>query len=440
MRITTLAKKYSFYCVLLLTLLGQNSLVYSQCPTVTNVNQSFCDTQSPTIASLQAVDNGGGIRWYATATSTTALSSSAVLVNGEDYFADDNTGSCGVRQSVTVTVYSAPTGANFQGVCVTNLNQATPSNPQFFIVGNNLQWYTVPLGGTALSPTAILNDNTIYYISQVNPDTGCQTSRLSVFVNVGLVPPPTGSAVQEFCNIPGSPPTVADLVASGNNNWYLTSAFGVPLDPATPLINGQFYYATTVDPPCESSDRLEVLVNIYDLNDAGNDGNRSICVDQVSTTTPFNLFGLLGGTPDNTGVWSGPITTTNGHLGTLDVSSMTLAGSPYTFTYTVSSALCVPDTSTVTITILPLPTASVSVSPTTICANSSATFTFTGTPNATVTYNINGGANQTVTLNASGTATISGTYTTNTTINIVVSPAQAHRVVSTHKPAVPHSQ
>jgi hypothetical protein len=121
----------------LLTLLGQNSLVYSQCPTVTNVNQSFCDTQSPTIASLQAVDNGGGIRWYATATSTTALSASAVLVNGEDYFADDNTGSCGVRQSVTVTIYSAQTVANYQGVCVTNLNQATPSNPQFFIVGNN---------------------------------------------------------------------------------------------------------------------------------------------------------------------------------------------------------------------------------------------------------------------------------------------------------------
>lgn len=34
-------QKYSFYCVLLLTLLGQNSLVYSQCPTVTNANQSF---------------------------------------------------------------------------------------------------------------------------------------------------------------------------------------------------------------------------------------------------------------------------------------------------------------------------------------------------------------------------------------------------------------
>ncbi|WP_333876571.1 gliding motility-associated C-terminal domain-containing protein, partial [Flavobacterium sp.] len=78
-----------------------------------------------------------------------------------------------------------------------------------------------------------------------------------------------------------------------------------------------------------------------------------------------------------------------------------------------------PQTSSVTLTVLPLPTVSASVSPTTICSNSSATFTLTGTPNATVTYNINGGASQTVTLNGAGTATISGTYTANTTLNIV---------------------
>ncbi len=419
MRITTLAKNYFFYCVLVLTLIGQNGFVYSQCPTIIDATQSFCDTQSPTVAGLVAIDNGGGIKWYATATSNTQLNNSTVLINGEDYFVDDNTGNCGVRQSVTVTIYSAPTGANFQGVCVTSLNQATPSNPQFVIIGNNLQWYTTPTGGTALSPTAILNDNTIYYISQTNPDTGCQTSRLSVFVNVGLVPPPIGDAIQEFCNITGSSPTVADLVASGNNNWYLTSAFGIPLDLSTPLVNGQFYYASTVDPPCESTNRLEVLVNIYEPNDAGNNGNRSICVNEITTTVPFDLFDLLGGTPDNTGVWSGPIVTTNGSLGTLDISTMTLAGSPYVFTYTVSSALCVPDISTVTITILDLPTATIAVNPTISCSGESATFTFTGTPNATVTYTINGGANQTVILNAGGTATITGTYTTNTTITIV---------------------
>ncbi|HNP33225.1 MAG TPA: hypothetical protein PKN96_08020, partial [Flavobacterium sp.] len=362
MRITTLVKNYFPYFALLVSIFGYNSTVYSQCPTVANHNQSFCDVQSPTIASLQATDNGGGIKWYATATSTTALSNSTGLSNGEDYFADDNTGTCGTRQSVVVTIYAAPTGANFQGVCVTNASLATPSNPQFVINGVGLKWYTVPSGGTAISPNAVLSDNTIYYISQTNPDTGCESSRLQLFVNVGIVPVPTGNAVQEFCHS-GAPPTVGDLVASGNNNWYLTSTFGVPLDLSTPLINGQHYYATTVDPPCESSDRLDVLVNIYEPNDAGNDGAKGICIDNVPTTAPFDLFNLLGGTPDNTGVWTGPIVTTNGFQGTLDPSTMTLAGSPYVFTYTVSSALCATDTSTVTITINPMPTVTVTAPP-----------------------------------------------------------------------------
>ena len=419
MRITTLIRKNIFLFYLLLCFVASIQCVYSQCPTVSNAAQSFCDTQTPTIASLQATDNGGGIKWYDTATSTTALSSSLSLQNGQDYFADDNTGTCGVRQSVVVTIYTAPTGANFQGVCVTSLSQAVQTNPQFNITGNNLQWYTTPSGGSALPLATILNDNTIYYISQTNPATGCQTSRLSLFVNVGLVPPPTGDAVQEFCNVPGNAPTVGNLVASGNNNWYLTSSFGIPLDLSTPLVNGQSYYATTIDPPCESSDRLEVLVNIYEPNDAGTNGNNSICVNNIPSTVPFDLFNLLGGTPNTTGVWTGPIATSNGFQGTLDVSTMTLAGSPYTFTYTVSSALCATAQSTVTITILPLPTVAISVNTTVVCSGNSATITFTGTPNATVTYTVNSGSNQTIVLNGSGTATISTIYTLSTTYALV---------------------
>ncbi|NNT73276.1 hypothetical protein HKT18_13735, partial [Flavobacterium sp. IMCC34852] len=75
--------------------------------------------------------------------------------------------------------------------------------------------------------------------------------------------------------------------------------------------------------------------------------------------------------------------------------------------------------SSVVLTVLPLPTASVSVTPPTICLGDSATFTFTGTPNATVTYNIDGGANQTIVLSGAGTATLTGTYSANTTVNIV---------------------
>ncbi|WP_333667460.1 hypothetical protein, partial [Flavobacterium sp.] len=382
MRIITLVKKYFSYVILLLSLFGQTDTAYSQCPTVTNATQSFCDTQSPTIADLQATNNGGGIKWYATASSTTALLSSAALQNGEDYFADDNTGTCGTRQSTVVTIYSAPLADPFQGPCVENLNDATLQD--FVAIGNNIQWYSASSGGSPLPLTTVIVNGTIYYASQTNPDTGCETSRRPVRAVVGYVPTPTGDPIQNFCNVSGSPPTVADLVASGNNNWYLNSFSSVPLSLATTLINGHTYYATTIDPPCESTNRFAVLVNVYQPNNAGTNGQKGICADQIASTAPFDLFNELGGTPDNTGVWTGPIATTNGFQGTLDVSTMTLAGSPYVFTYTVSNPSCANATRTVTITINPLPV--VTVTSPTVCSNTPATVSTSVNPAGTYTY------------------------------------------------------
>ncbi len=341
-------KKLNKFYLFFFLLLGL-SKGFSQCPTVVNATQTFCNTQSSTIASLVATNNGNGVVWYATATSTTPLTSSTGLVNGEDYFADDNSGSCGVRQQVVVTIYSAPTGQNFQGVCVDNSSQATIAS--LIATGNNIQWYTTPTGGLPLASTNVVNDNTIYYASQTNPITGCQTSRLSVFVNVGVVPVPTGSSNQTFCNDISNPPTVANLAASGVNNWYSTSSSAIPLDVSTPLVNGQSYFATTLDPPCESITRLEVAVTLSSPNNSGTNGSLQICSNQIVGNPIHNLFDSLGGTPDTTGVWTGSITTTNGNLGTVDVSTMTAAGSPYVFTYTVNNLVCAPSSSTVTIVI-----------------------------------------------------------------------------------------
>ena len=416
MGIITLDRKKIFNFLLCLALFGSLASVKAQCPTVANLSQTFCDVESPTVANLVATPNGNGVAWYATATSTTALSSTLGLADGEDYFADDISGSCGARVRVVVTVYGKPFAQSFQGPCVDNANDATIAD--LTATGNNIQWYLSATGGSPLPSTTVLSDNTFYYASQTNPNTGCETSRRSVLVSVGVVPVPTGDSVQSFCNLPGSPPTLNDFVVSGDNNWYATPSSAVQLPLTTPLVNGQHYYATTVDPPCESSTRFDVQAVLVTPNNAGTNGTRNICVNNLSTTPPFNLFALLGGTPDSTGTWTGPLPTTNGSQGTLNVSTLTLAGSPYTFTYTVSSPLCPTVTSTVTITILPVPVVSIAAT-TTICSGSSATVTFTGTPNATASYNINGGASQTIALSGTGTATISNTYTATTIFNLV---------------------
>ena len=66
-----------------------------------------------------------------------------------------------------------------------------------------------------------------------------------------------------------------------------------------------------------------------------------------------------------------------------------------------------------------LPTATISGA-TSICAGSTATITFNGTPNSTVTYTINNGNNQTIVLNNNGLATLtSAALTQNTTFTLV---------------------
>jgi len=166
-----------------------------------------------------------------------------------------------------VTIYTKPIGSSFQGICVENVNDATVAN--LTAVGNNVKWYSVPKLGTPIPLNTILTDNTLYYASQTNPDTGCETSRLMVYVNVGLVPVPTGNAVQDFCNDPLNPPTVNDLVASGSKNWYISMYSMNPLDLNTPLVDGQNYFGANIDPPCESKTRLEVTALLHAPNNAG---------------------------------------------------------------------------------------------------------------------------------------------------------------------------
>jgi mucin-2 len=407
MRINTLSRKKILYSFLFFVFFGFTSVSYSQCPTVVSP-QTFCDIQffpsSLTIANLVATDNGGGIVWYATAVSNTPLLNGAGLVSGQTYFADDNSGTCGVRQSVTVTVYNRPDAQSFQGPCVDFSSQATVSQLQ--AVGNNIQWYSSPSGGSPLLPTTVLVDNAFYYCSQTNPFTGCETSRRPVQANVGLVPVPTGAPIQFFCNDPSDPPTLEDVVASGNNNWYPTISSTISIDSTTPLVSGQSYFATTVDLPCESAARLEVQTILIEPGNPGLSAIKRICVNDLATFPAFNLFDELTGGPDATGTWSGPLTTIGGNLGTVNVSTLTLAGSPYTFTYSVSAAPCPDVNSTVTIIILPLPDASISIATTNICSGSTGIVSFTGTPFATVTYTDNDGIVNFITLNAAGTANL----------------------------------
>jgi gliding motility-associated-like protein len=317
------------------------SSLHAQCPTISNNAQSFCDIQDLTIGNLEAIDNGGGIFWYESLTSTTPLLDSEVLINGEDYYADDSSGNCGPRQSVVVTIIGPPSGQPFQGFCLDDANVATIAD--LVVTGNDVQWYLNASGGSPLSDSTVLIDGEDYFADQANPDTGCRTSRLEVEVIVRFVPIPTGDLIQEFCVTSQFTPTIADLVASGSNNWYISLFFGGVLPESTPLINGQNYYATTVDSPCESAGRLPVLVLLTDSPDAGINGFLDICADDLNLV---DLFNSLGSDADSGGTWS---PTLNSGTGVFNPA----IDSPGQYTYTIVGTPPCPNASaTVDVSIL----------------------------------------------------------------------------------------
>ncbi len=324
---------------------------FSQCvnPTPTGAtSQVFCKTDNSTIADLVA--SGGTIVWYDTPSGSGLYGGTEPLVNGNIYYADDvSGGSCSTsRLAVSVTIYGDfPTNVD---VAVTKCAIDNPTIGNLSATGQNLAWYDAQTGGNLLPLTQLLVNGQTYWVQQT--ENGCTSDRFPT--TVSLIDPvtPSTAPIQSFCNPPN--PTIADLKASGASVlWYASETSTTPLKSTEVLIDGEDYWVATVTFPCVSSKRAQTTVVLDTAPNAGESSSLIVCeVDLVTT----NLFDLLGGTPDTTGIWTGPSALSNGYLGTFDPETNTEG----TYTYTVSSTLGIcPDDSaniSVTITVVPPPT------------------------------------------------------------------------------------
>jgi hypothetical protein len=119
-------------------------------------------------------------------------------------------------------------------------------------------------------------------------------------------------------------------VWTNSNNQVVTN----PLDLTTALSGTYTYTITSVG--CGTFDDATVALNIQPLQNAGEDATMpAVCISALPTISPFNLFERLGGTPSTGGTWSGPIATSGGHLGTVNIQTLT-AGT-HVFTYTIAA-------------------------------------------------------------------------------------------------------
>jgi mucin-2 len=127
-------------------------------------------------------------------------------------------------------------------------------------------------------------------------------------------------------------------------------------NPATSPAGTYRYTVTSPGCTADTEDFEDIVINKTQAPNAGADGTRNVCISDISSLTAINLYGLLQGTPAATGTWDGPTPTSGGHLGTVDLSGLTVGS--YVYTYTVAgSGACTEASRTVTIFIDDLPNA-----------------------------------------------------------------------------------
>lgn len=143
--------------------------------------QTFCN--SATIGDLKA--DGSEIKWYATESGGSPLTSTTALVNSRTYYASQTLNGCESipRLAINAIIFSTlpPTGDAIQTLC----EDSTLSN--LTVAGSGIKWYDAATAGTSLASTTVMVNNTTYYASQTL--NGCESpTRLAIQAKISGFP------------------------------------------------------------------------------------------------------------------------------------------------------------------------------------------------------------------------------------------------------------
>ena len=181
-----------------------------------------------------------------------------------------NTGNeCGViisnvSDSFIINALPVAPSASNQTFCETDNATVADLVPN----GNQYKWYDTSSGSSPLSLSTILSSG-VYYVSETNPATGCESMRTQVNVLIDVLPVPVLTAGgEQFCGLDN--PTLQELsnnvTVSGNIVWYDAPTGGNILASTTPLTEGTTYYGydSSIAIGCQSKDGLAVTVTLTD--------------------------------------------------------------------------------------------------------------------------------------------------------------------------------
>lgn len=249
-----------------------------------NSPQAFCFQQNATLMDIQIT--GQNIKWYDAEIGGNLLPNNTLIQNVKKYYATQTVNGCeSLRTTIIIYVNDTkvPTGNTNQQFCAGQ--NAKISNID--ITGTSIKWYDSLTNGIQLVETTTLENGKTYYASQT--ENNCEGPRLGITISIVNTPSvPAGNSEQLFCK--KDKKTLNDIQISGQNiKWFDTGFSAAALPNTTLLENNKTYYASqTIG--CES-DRIPILVHVYDTQVPTGNSNQQFCIDEIATIENLNITG-----------------------------------------------------------------------------------------------------------------------------------------------------
>ena len=323
------------------------------------------------VVSLQASATDGIVSWYTSNTGGVPIATGNLFITPNltattSYYVDATNGSCsnGPRTEIIATIKALPSlpqiAISSTSPVLYCLNALAIPLSATASVDCNLNWYTLPTGGTAstTSPTPITTvvGSTTYYVSQTNTISGCESPRAAIIVTVNPLPSAPITNNISFCHNEIATSLTATASANCTLNWYATATGGTSNatspTPATTAVGTTKYYVsqTITSTGCEGP-RAEITATVNPLPTAPVVNNIPYCHDKIAIplTATASANCTLNWYTSPAGGTSSPTSPTP--------STATVGTAKYYVSQTVTATGCEGPRSEIIVTINPLPTA-----------------------------------------------------------------------------------
>ncbi|WP_162127322.1 Ig-like domain-containing protein [Flavobacterium phycosphaerae] len=215
----------------------------------------------------------------------------------------DSASACTGIKDVTVTVNPLPTAPTTSNSPSTQCGNGVPTvavaDPNGFTTPT-FKWYTVSTNGTAVQSststtyTSSISTSTTFYVSVVNPTTGCESARTMVQADVtapfAIAPTASTNAIclsstVDLSETAGNYPTYTWTASPAAGSGIATSLNGAS-QTITPTAAGTYVYTLTGSGNgCVNSSTVSVVVTAYPGVPTVNATPTTLCNDGISTLT-----------------------------------------------------------------------------------------------------------------------------------------------------------